>query len=639
MSERRGFKDQISDVLTEALPDPTEGALEKWLAPTTESRIEQIPVERIRDRAVRGDVDVTEPAYRALRASIRASGVLQPLLLRPSGDGDYEVVSGSRRLRAARDTAQSAVPAVVRELNDVQALVGGSWDAVLRSGLSPRESSALVAQLVAAGMGEGEATALVATAPVREEPAADVALRTDGVETVSSEATAEAAVAPDAGAADAAAPEVAAETVAAQEAETTDAAAPEAAAETAVVPAAETSFPEAAAEAAAAPATGPSHVAAPEATAESVAAPDGEATDAAAPEVTAEGTAPEAEAIAATDDTPGGPVDTEASVGTDATAADTAPAVEPDIDVDEDAFGWPAPDSAPAATAPTTPPAPLPIDPTRFPVAPLGSDDAAAGAAAQAVPSTDTPSNGAAPHTPIADAPAAEPATAVTAEGAAAEATPAAEPTEPATAAAEAPEAAAAPAPEPPATADVGATAAAPDASGSADPQTAEAAAPQPANAVEDSADEPAVVVAPADSSAATGSTPHVIRIKLPEAASAVAEDEAADGSMPVAAPAAPAATAEAEAGSRLVDPAPEADTPTAAPPVRTALPVPALLRRGPLFYAVLGIGLAVGAIVFILTSVLEGVGGTTSIIAAVVVAVVGFVTAMVSLAQPRSRT
>ena len=68
-------------------------------------------------------------------------------------------------------------------------------------------------------------------------------------------------------------------------------------------------------------------------------------------------------------------------------------------------------------------------------------------------------------------------------------------------------------------------------------------------------------------------------------------------------------------------------------------LPVPALLRRGPLFYAVLGIGLAVGAIVFILTSVLEGVGGTTSIIAAVVVAVVGLVTAMVSLAQPRPRT
>jgi hypothetical protein len=52
----------------------------------------------------------------------------------------------------------------------------------------------------------------------------------------------------------------------------------------------------------------------------------------------------------------------------------------------------------------------------------------------------------------------------------------------------------------------------------------------------------------------------------------------------------------------------------------------------------VLGIGLAVGAIVFILVSVSEGVGGTTSIIAAVVVAVLGFVTAMVSLAQPRQR-
>ncbi len=72
MSERR-FKDQISDALSEVLPDASGGVLEKWLAPTTESRIEQIPVEQIRDRAWRADVDTTEPNYRALKASIRAS--------------------------------------------------------------------------------------------------------------------------------------------------------------------------------------------------------------------------------------------------------------------------------------------------------------------------------------------------------------------------------------------------------------------------------------------------------------------------------------------------------------------------------------------------------------------------------------
>src|SRR5258708_17942408 len=121
MSDRR-FKDQISAALSEVLPDASGGVLEKWLAPTTESRIEQIPVEQIRDRAWRADVDTTEPNYRALKASIRASGVLQPLLLRPHPEGGFEVVSAPRRFRAARDTAQSTIPAGVRHRDDVQAL-------------------------------------------------------------------------------------------------------------------------------------------------------------------------------------------------------------------------------------------------------------------------------------------------------------------------------------------------------------------------------------------------------------------------------------------------------------------------------------------------------------------------------------
>jgi hypothetical protein len=148
--------------------------------------------------------------------------------------------------------------------------------------------------------------------------------------------------------------------------------------------------------------------------------------------------------------------------------------------------------------------------------------------------------------------------------------------------------------------------------------------------------DEPAAVTAPDETVAQVGAAPHVIPINLPEAALGAADEESdLAGSMPVAAP---TGEAEAEPGSRLVvSPAPpvaEARPVTARP----ATGVPGLLRRGPLFYAVLGIGLAVGAIVFILVSVSEGVGGTTSIIGAVVVAVVGFVTAMVSLAQPRQR-
>ncbi len=57
-----------------------------------------------------------------LAESIRAHGVLQPLLVRPIGDSSYEVVCGHRRLEAARVAGLAEVPAVVRELDDREVL-------------------------------------------------------------------------------------------------------------------------------------------------------------------------------------------------------------------------------------------------------------------------------------------------------------------------------------------------------------------------------------------------------------------------------------------------------------------------------------------------------------------------------------
>jgi ParB-like chromosome segregation protein Spo0J len=453
MSERR-FKNQITDILTEQLPDASGGSLERWLAPTTESKIEQIPVEQIRDRAWRAEVDTTEPTYRGLKASIRASGVLQPLLLRPHPEGGYEVVSGARRLRAARDTAQSAVPAVVRELSDVQALVGGSWDAVVRTGLTAREGRELVAQLITAGMDQAQADALVATAPVRV---------VEGEEEVAAAPVAE---------------------VASVEVEPAEAPAP-------------------------------------------VAAENGAAT------------LPVEEAIEVAE----------------------APAPDAVAAVEVEAQPEPAVEVEPEAEAPVE----VEVEPE-----------------AEAAVEVE-------PETVIEAEPEAETAVEVEVE------------------------------PEP--------EAAVIEAAVEVEPE------PEPEPELDS---EPITVSVEAITT--EGTTPHVIPIKLPEPPAELPEEEPEpDGSLPVAAP---AAVVESTPGSRLVsDPVPAVPMEMPRTAARATTPVPPLLRRGPLFYAVLGIGLAVGAIVFILVTVVEGVGsGTTPIIAAVIVAVLGFVAAMVSLAQPRQR-
>lgn len=60
--------------------------------------------------------------FQELVSSVRVHGVLQPIVVRTKGDGEYELVAGERRLRAARAAGLSRIPAVVRELTNEQSL-------------------------------------------------------------------------------------------------------------------------------------------------------------------------------------------------------------------------------------------------------------------------------------------------------------------------------------------------------------------------------------------------------------------------------------------------------------------------------------------------------------------------------------
>jgi len=169
------FRDAIDAALGESPTPAGSSRLDHWLAPTGESRVEQVRVESIAEPDWRPAVDHADPAYRALKSSIRASGILQPLLLRPLADGGYQVVSGLRRLQAARQTGQVAVPAVVRELSDAEAVIG-TFEALLRTPLSPAEHGRLRERLSGAGVGDAEVEALLAAVPVdtgAETPAAE----------------------------------------------------------------------------------------------------------------------------------------------------------------------------------------------------------------------------------------------------------------------------------------------------------------------------------------------------------------------------------------------------------------------------------------------------------------------------------
>ncbi|MHB8469501.1 MAG: ParB/RepB/Spo0J family partition protein [Gaiellaceae bacterium] len=87
-------------------------------------------------------------AASGLADSIRAQGVIQPLLVRPRAAGGYEIVAGERRWRAAREAGRETIPVVVREADDRDTLLLGLIENVAREQLTPVEEARAYAVLI-----------------------------------------------------------------------------------------------------------------------------------------------------------------------------------------------------------------------------------------------------------------------------------------------------------------------------------------------------------------------------------------------------------------------------------------------------------------------------------------------------------
>ena len=89
-----------------------------------------------------------EPSLQKLVESVKKHGILQPLLVRPLPLGGYELVAGERRYRAAKSAGLNEVPAVVRELNNSEALQFTLIENLQREDLNPVEETEGILQLL-----------------------------------------------------------------------------------------------------------------------------------------------------------------------------------------------------------------------------------------------------------------------------------------------------------------------------------------------------------------------------------------------------------------------------------------------------------------------------------------------------------
>jgi len=110
--------------------------------------VRHVPIDRIVPNPENPRLLFEESALEELAASIREHGVLQPILVRPTGRDHYQLVAGERRWRAARRAGLPTIPALIEELDDDAALEIAVIENLQREDLSPLEEATMYEKMV-----------------------------------------------------------------------------------------------------------------------------------------------------------------------------------------------------------------------------------------------------------------------------------------------------------------------------------------------------------------------------------------------------------------------------------------------------------------------------------------------------------
>lgn len=132
-------------------PVSTEVPVEPQAQPETEpggERLTRLPVEQLQRGRYQPRRDFNQERLEELAQSIRAQGVMQPIVVRALGDDSYEIVAGERRWRAAQLAGLDRVPAIVRDVPDEAAVALALIENIQREDLNPVEEAMALKRLI-----------------------------------------------------------------------------------------------------------------------------------------------------------------------------------------------------------------------------------------------------------------------------------------------------------------------------------------------------------------------------------------------------------------------------------------------------------------------------------------------------------
>ncbi|MCJ7977387.1 ParB/RepB/Spo0J family partition protein [Aeromonas veronii] len=121
---------------------------EEAMAPTNQGELRKLPVEWLQSGKYQPRKDMSQDALEELTNSIRAQGVIQPIVVRPLGEQSFEIIAGERRWRASQLARLEVVPCIVKDVPDEAAVAIALIENIQREDLNAIEEAVALQRLL-----------------------------------------------------------------------------------------------------------------------------------------------------------------------------------------------------------------------------------------------------------------------------------------------------------------------------------------------------------------------------------------------------------------------------------------------------------------------------------------------------------
>ena len=154
MTNKRKLGKGLDVLLSRGSTDTMASLLGNSIARTTPSQavekngdLKNIPIDLIQRGKYQPRTDMHEEALEELAASIRAQGVMQPIVVRPISSDKYEIIAGERRWRATQIAGLDSIPAIIKPVGDEAAIAMSLIENIQRENLNPIEEATALKRL------------------------------------------------------------------------------------------------------------------------------------------------------------------------------------------------------------------------------------------------------------------------------------------------------------------------------------------------------------------------------------------------------------------------------------------------------------------------------------------------------------